>query len=242
MTASSTTVERRDAVAREYRDRLGEWLELHPADLGRIPRASIEALAIVVDAARYAAASARAQREENIDLREAARRLGEMAWHDPLTGLPNRRALDERLNVECDRANRYNRPLAVMIIDVDHLKQVNDAHGHKAGDELLRAVAHRTQAALRSGDFMGRLAGDEFLVICPETPAHSASLVAEKLMAVVSADQIEDDGDRFDASVSVGWANREGEVNAAEIIRAADKALYRAKSMGRGQAAGSTIR
>lgn len=237
-TATETIEERRDVVTREYRDRLGEWLNLHPADLGRIPKEPIEALAILVDAARYATASAAALTFENADLREAARRLGELAWHDALTGLPNRRALDERLTIECDRSNRYFRPLAVMIVDVDNLKQVNDQYGHEAGDVLLKVVAHRVQSVLRSGDLLGRLAGDEFLVICPETQAAAAEMVAQKLIQVVADELIDSCEASFTASVSVGWANRDGVDAAGEVLRAADKALYRAKALGRGRAAG----
>jgi diguanylate cyclase (GGDEF)-like protein len=236
--ATDTLQERRDAVAREYRDRLGAWLDMHPAALGRIPREPIEALAILVDTARYATAAAQALGEENLDLREVALRLGELAWHDALTGLPNRRALEERLATECDRAHRYFRPLAVMIVDVDNLKQVNDRHGHQAGDILLQVVAQRVHSVLRSGDLLGRLAGDEFLIICPETHSAAAEMVADKLISGVAADPIDNGDGSFSASISVGWANLDGVDSAAEVLRAADKALYEAKARGRGCAAG----
>lgn len=140
-----------------------------------------------------------------------------MAREDSLTGLANRRGIDERLAFEWERARRHNRPLSVVLLDLDNLKEVNDQRGHEAGDDLLRAVAVQLRSTVRSIDQVGRWGGDEFLVICIETGEAAAALVGRKI------------ADRLPAPVSYGVATLQRGQTAKELLSVADRALYRAK-------------
>ena len=110
-----------------------------------------------------------------------------LAREDSLTGVANRRGIDERLAYEWERARRHHRALSILLLDVDNLKEVNDEHGHAAGDEVLRAVAREVKAQIRSIDFVGRSGGDEFLVICTESDEDAANVVGRKIRAQLSA-------------------------------------------------------
>ncbi len=153
-----------------------------------------------------------------------------LAKQDSLTGLPNRRALDERLAAACDRAAGLGRPLAVVLADVDHFKKLNDALGHPAGD---RALAAALRAAARDADVVARYGGEEFCVLLPGADVEAARVVAERLRAAVAG---ADFADRpMTASFGVaGW--RPG-LTAGELLDAADQALYRAKAEGRDRVA-----
>ena len=146
--------------------------------------------------------------------------LRSTAREDPLTGLANRRSWDERLDVELQRSARSGAALSVVVVDLNGFKAVNDAHGHHAGDRLLRAVASSWRAATRGGgDFLARLGGDEFGLLAPgadEVAAHGlARRLAEALPEGVSA--------------SVGVATWDRVENASDLVRRADQAMYRAK-------------
>ncbi|MDP9325613.1 MAG: GGDEF domain-containing protein [Candidatus Dormibacteraeota bacterium] len=233
--------ERRELVARAYRDRLARWLDLHPASLAGLGEEPLHALTTLLDTARVSSGRARQLGIELEDLKATAQELEELARRDTLTGAANRRAVEERLLEEWERAMRYRRPLAVFIADVDHLKQVNDAHGHPAGDRLLKEVANRLQSVLRSGDLFGRLGGDEFVVICPETTAEAAAQVAHKLIEAASATPVEVSERRVDVSLSVGWAVSGDQEQARQLLSAADDALYSAKASGRGRSHGPGV-
>jgi diguanylate cyclase (GGDEF)-like protein len=220
------SAERRDIPARECRDRLSTWLELHPSELGDLPRHTVEALSALLETAQYASAEGRA-------LREVAGRLQEMAMRDPLTGLPNRRAVEEKLASEWERAHRYDRPLAVLMGDVDSLKAVNDAFGHHVGDEMLRQVATSLVALVRSGDIAGRIGGDEFVVICPETDEEAAAVVAHKLTRGLAEAAIKTQAGPRPLEVSIGWASAVGVADSAALLRRADGSLYRVKTSRR---------
>lgn len=159
------------------------------------------------------------------------RRLEELSQTDPLTSLRNRRAFDERLADAFDQAERYNRPLSLALVDLDHFKSINDTHGHDAGDSVLRGVARIIAAGTRQSDFVARVGGEEFAIILPETALFEALQFGEKLRAAVAATDVGE----HRVTVSVGIANvPHSEIpGTSELFRAADQALYRAKQRGR---------
>jgi len=184
------------------------------------------------------------QRLRNARLRAGfegvARRIAEswtLATMDLLTGIPNRQALLTRLNDEIERATRYDRQLSVVLIDIDHFKRLNDAHGHAAGDLVLHHVAQALQADLRSVDIIGRYGGEEFMAVLPETDVDSAATIAEKLRRLVGRHEVAlDDGNRVSVTLSAGVAGGlGGNVRLDALIRDADAALYAAKALGRNQ-------
>jgi diguanylate cyclase (GGDEF)-like protein len=235
---ASDRVERRDLATRAIRDRMALWLDLHPATLATLGHEPLHALSTLLDTARFTAGRAGRLGVELEDLKATARELEDLARRDTLTGAANRRAVEERLLEEWERAIRYRRPLAVFIADVDHLKQVNDSYGHAAGDSLLKDLAQRLQSTVRAGDLFGRLGGDEFVVICPETSAEAADQVAQKLIQAVAAAPVEAGDQRVAVSLSVGWAVSGGEEQPRQLLSAADQALYAAKAGGRGRSHG----
>ncbi len=160
-----------------------------------------------------------------------------LATVDPLTGIANRQAVLARLDEELLRANRYRRQLSVIIIDLDHFKRLNDAHGHAAGDAVLRHVGQRLAASVRSVDVAGRYGGEEFLVVLPETGPDAAASLAEKLRRVVGGAEVRlPDGELVSVTLSAGVAGGTGDVlDLDALVRDADAALYSAKALGRDQ-------
>jgi diguanylate cyclase (GGDEF)-like protein len=177
--------------------------------------------------ASLALANARLHSQTLGSLAEAERR----AQTDELTGLANRRALDHRLEDEMATAGRDGRRLSALVLDLDDFKHVNDRHGHTVGDACLRAVARTLEAALRPGDLAGRVGGEEFLVLLPDTGSKGAWLVAERLRAAI-ADLSLPEGATITASFGVASAPVHA-TSAGELVRAADHALYEAKATGR---------
>ena len=164
-------------------------------------------------------------------------RLRELAAIDSLTGLINRRTFSHRLGQELARAQRYNRALSLLIIDLDWLKAINDQHGHSAGDRAIRAVAKALRESVRKTDLAARYAGDEFVALLPETKASDAIAVARRIGAAVFEVTLGPRGGKL--SVSIGVADlATAEANTAEdLFVAADEALYRAKAAGRNNVA-----
>jgi diguanylate cyclase (GGDEF)-like protein len=170
--------------------------------------------------------------------------LVRLAATDPLTGLSNRRVLDNRLDEEWRRARRTGQPLSALFIDIDHFKQFNDTYGHASGDEALSAVAECIAATVRRAvDVVARYGGEEFAVILPDTPAEGALNVAEKIRRKVqSQDVIRSDGAIVAVTVSVGCATcvpAEG-AHALDLLAAADRQLYAAKAAGRNRVSSAT--
>ena len=157
---------------------------------------------------------------------------------DDLTALYNRRACDKRLAEEVDRAQRYGRPLSVLMVDVDHFKAVNDRYGHPGGDLVLKQVAQRLARQLRQVDVAARYGGDEFMVILPETPGESAALVADRICRAIAAETVAmPSGDEVPVTVSIGVASFPDDADTRDgLISAADRALYAAKHTGRNRA------
>lgn len=173
------------------------------------------------------------------ELLEAQSELAQLAYRDPLTGLPNRRAFDEQVQREWERAHRVAQPLSLIAIDLDWFKSYNDRYGHPAGDEYLRLAARCFRDALhRPADFATRVGGEEFFVLLPETDPDGALQVALKIEASLRALAVPHaDSPWGVVTCSVGVATvvpRERDT-AAELVRRADGALYRSKREGRGQ-------
>jgi len=156
-----------------------------------------------------------------------------MAFHDPLTGLPNRALCNDRLEMAIARAKRGGKQIAVMMLDLDKFKNINDRHGHEAGDILLKSVADRLQGVLRRSDTVARMGGDEFIIIIPEMDKTSdISVVAGKILTVFHA-PFECNGLTFRSSTSIGVAMYPEDGNNGEALtRCADIAMYAAKAKG----------
>lgn len=173
------------------------------------------------------------------DVHKDSERIRYLATHDSLTGLFNRSSLHVSLEQAIGRSNRSKRPFGLLFLDLDHFKAVNDTLGHEAGDSLLKEVAQRIKQSLRVSDSAYRLAGDEFTVLIEHLESDAdVFLVAEKLCQVVVSTPYFADPSAPQVSASVGAVvyPRDGE-SADELIRLADKAMYRAKAQGRNKAA-----
>lgn len=157
------------------------------------------------------------------------------AWTDPLTQVANRRHFLEIARLEFGRCRRYGHPLSLWMLDIDHFKDVNDTYGHHAGDLALQALARASQQALRDWDILGRVGGEEFAVLLPETQSDQALLVAERLrQAVANASTPLGEGHSVDLTVSIGIATaQEDDADVDALFNRADKALYEAKQTGR---------
>ena len=155
------------------------------------------------------------------------------AASDALTGLPNRRAADETLKRMTAHASRRLTPLAIVLLDLDHFKQINDLHGHEQGDTALAAVGQLLGSMLRASDFAARYGGEEFLMLLPDTDQAAAADVAEKVRAAIARIEIPHLGS-FTASCGVA-ALPEDASESDQLIRKADRALYAAKAARRNQ-------
>jgi diguanylate cyclase (GGDEF)-like protein/PAS domain S-box-containing protein len=167
-------------------------------------------------------------------MRQAQEQLSYLAHHDVLTGLPNRVLLDERLDHELQRAGRHGFGLALLFIDLDGFKTINDSLGHAAGDRLLQEVGGRLRATIRDGDTAARLGGDEFVVVMTDL-AHpeDAAVLAGKLLALLS-EPVELAGQRVAVSASIGVAvHPQDGADRSALMMAADSAMYAAKASGR---------
>lgn len=160
-----------------------------------------------------------------------------MAFHDALTGLPNRRLLEDRLNQAISQARRFNETVAVMFLDLDGMKLINDSFGHETGDHLLEAVAERLRAAVRDIDTVARISGDEFVLVLPrqESRALTGELAERILDAIRLPFALErTDGVGITASIGIGFFPEDG-TDYPTLLRSADKAMYLAKQLGRDQ-------
>ncbi|MCU1596020.1 MAG: diguanylate cyclase [Frankiales bacterium] len=166
------------------------------------------------------------------ELRTRADDLDRMSRTDHLTGLNNRRHMEEHLRMLGSSAKRHGFPLAVLIVDVDHFKSVNDTLGHHGGDHVLVNISHRLQKALRTEDVVGRWGGEEFLVLLPHTGAQSAAILAERLRCAVASTPVVVDEISLTVTISIGGAAAEGYAD-DDLVRLADRELYAAKGAGR---------
>lgn len=179
------------------------------------------------------------RRANNRDITErklAEEQVRQLAYYDALTGLPNRRLLLERLDHALVQAKRFSRSLAVMFLDLDNFKKINDSLGHEAGDLLLKEVATRLAAGIRSGDTVARQGGDEFIIVLSEiADPHDASLVAEKVLSQLAGVPVSLAGQDISISTSIGIAVYPiaGTDSMLELMKKADSAMYDAKHAGR---------
>lgn len=175
------------------------------------------------------------QVEDITERKRTQEEIRQLAYYDVLTGLPNRRLLLDRLNLAQAQARRHRRSLAVMFLDLDHFKEINDTMGHAAGDELLKVVAERLELCVRGGDTVSRQGGDEFVIILSEiAQEQDAALVAEKIRDILQS-PIVIDGEELTVTTSIGIAvySVESQDDSARLLKKADIAMYEVKAAGR---------
>lgn len=157
-------------------------------------------------------------------------RLKRLAHSDPLTGLANRRRAEELVALELARVARYPQPFSVLVLDLDHFKQINDQYGHAVGDQVLREVGLRFSKAVRETDVLARWGGEEFLVFAPNTDGSQARGLAERLVQALASEPL---GGSLQVTTSVGIATSKPGDTVEELVSRADRAMYEAKAQGR---------
>jgi diguanylate cyclase (GGDEF)-like protein/PAS domain S-box-containing protein len=166
--------------------------------------------------------------------KEAEDRLRHMATTDVLTGLANRRHFMDIFKREFSRARRYGRQLCLLVIDADHFKAINDTHGHDAGDKALQKLAKLARDNLRDVDLLGRLGGEEFTALLPDTSGEEGIMAAERLRALAESTDIDIGGKAIRVTLSVGvGCLRESDATPDELMKRVDDSLYEAKKRGR---------
>jgi diguanylate cyclase (GGDEF)-like protein len=204
-------------------------LDLYRDSPGPLDAATMGAAQTLADVAAAYLLNAQAR----ADLRESSDRSLEMALHDPLTGLPNRTLLIERLDHAVRRGRRSGKRAAVLFADLDRFKLVNDLYGHAVGDELLMAVAERLMVALRPGDTLARLSGDEFVILCEDLDesAEVDAIAARVVEAVATPFDLSGISVAVTASVGIAFSGR-GDQLSEQLLQDADTAMYQAKRQG----------
>ena len=172
-------------------------------------------------------------RKEIDDLRSDLKQSHERLLQDPLTGMQNRRGMDATLFHEVARARRSGTPLSVAMLDIDHFKQLNDSHGHHAGDRALVHLSEVVRSVLRDSDTTVRYGGEEFVMILPETDLSGARFVVDRLRLVVRKSPLIHEGQRIPLSLSAGIAQLQPAENGSALLLRADRATLQAKSEGR---------
>jgi len=176
------------------------------------------------------------------ELKRQERELSRLAWTDSLTGALNRHRFLELAEAELAHSQRHFRNVSLLMLDLDNFKMINDCHGHAAGDHVLRATCKSWQGQLRGRDLIGRLGGEEFCVLLPETRGSDVLVVAERLRQITEQQKLSYDGEAINVSVSIGTAEYENIADTiTSVIKRADQSLYKAKSLGRNRVETSTI-
>lgn len=171
-------------------------------------------------------------------LRRALDQKRQLANTDVLTGAYSRRYLERQLSMELDRTRRFNHPLSVLLIDIDHFKRINDRYGHAVGDDVLRATCHRMRDLLpRACDWIGRYGGEEFLAVLVDTDLNGAEVVAQRLNAGIARAPIETSGGPVPVTISIGAADTSqmlsNQLSFSGLLHIADQCLYASKNNGR---------
>lgn len=171
-------------------------------------------------------------------LERAMREAEALARTDPLTGLKNRRAFFDMARLVHDAAMRYGHRYSVIMVDLDHFKKINDTHGHSVGDRALKAIAETLCGIVRAADVAGRIGGEEFAVVLPETSGQNVVTLAERLRVRISAITVPSGKGALSVTVSIGIADSaDGDASVEDVMTRADAALYRAKAEGRNRVA-----
>ncbi|KQV85018.1 diguanylate cyclase [Massilia sp. Root351] len=224
---------------------LYRWQILLGATLILLEAALITVLVRVLRSRRNALAALNDERNNledrvlhrTLELLTVNSKLEQLATTDPLTGIANRRRMTEQISKELDRARRYKHPLALLMVDIDHFKRINDTYGHDVGDQAIVAVAGALSAAMRSIDLVARFGGEEFVLLMPEASLETAGGAAERLRETVAQLRIDLDGGlTVSLTISVGVAAsypQEAPDSPSALLVRADKALYQAKKEGR---------
>ena len=164
------------------------------------------------------------------DLEEKNHMLEKIAKIDGLTGIANRDYINDFLSKEMSRANRYETNLTIIMVDIDHFKQINDTYGHLSGDKVLINFAKVIRQNIRESDLIGRWGGEEFLIICPDTDLDSAVVITQKLQETLKYMECDTN---YDITGSFGVATYRIDFTLEEFIELADERMYRAKKLGR---------
>ncbi|HSV53935.1 MAG TPA: diguanylate cyclase [Burkholderiaceae bacterium] len=213
-----------------------------PLELNRPSRAQLDEIDLVADGFRklqgglqdHIANLDRLVAERTSQLELVMDELRQLTLTDTLTGCFNRRAIEARLPSEVERAQRYNRPLSVVFTDLDYFKNINDRHGHPAGDAVLRTIAQLYQSEMRSSvDWIARYGGEEFLIVLPETDLQAARVIAERLRLLTQAALVHGEGQDIRLTASFGVAQCHANENSMGLLARADAMLYAAKAQGR---------
>ena len=172
------------------------------------------------------------------DRKKMENELKQLATTDSLTGANNRRMFLERSQIEMLRAQRYVRPMTLLMLDIDHFKSVNDNYGHSAGDMVLKALVDHCQAILRETDIFGRIGGEEFAAVLAETEPDQGLQVAERMRTVLEQTAVHTEAGQIRITISIGVTDlKENDLDLDSIIKRADQAMYKAKNAGRNQVA-----
>jgi diguanylate cyclase (GGDEF)-like protein len=171
-----------------------------------------------------------------VELEAVQAQTEEVRYIDTLTFLPNRRKITGDLQREVQRSKRYRTDFSISLIDVDHFKRINDSYGHAAGDEVLRSLTNELRLGIRDTDEVGRVGGEEFLILLPHTPLGPAGGQAKRLCKRLRECTISVDDIQMPITISIGVAEYKiGEESSEELLKRADAALYQAKQNGRDQ-------
>jgi diguanylate cyclase (GGDEF)-like protein len=175
-----------------------------------------------------------ARTKTHVELKRAKEKLLRMAITDELTGLVNRRYFMGRLLHEYERTKRYESVFTVLMIDLDYFKKINDSYGHQAGDTVLRTVSDSMKLSLRLSDIIGRIGGEEFAVILPETDITSALVIGDRLRKRIEALEIPHKDCMIKITISIGASpSSKEDLSIDDVLQRSDAALYRAKENGR---------
>ncbi|MCF6339518.1 MAG: GGDEF domain-containing protein [Sulfurimonas sp.] len=184
------------------------------------------------------------QEKEHLEhlVNERTKKIELLSKTDSLTQLWSRSYLEKNLEQEFKRAKRYSTNMSIMILDLDHFKNINDSYGHMAGDEVLRQISQRIQKCQRETDFIGRYGGEEIVIILPETTLEASKLIANKILKIISIDPVKFESSNINVTTSIGISSLRKEHDDYKMIFAeADEALYLAKNLGRNRVEVFTI-